>query len=620
MRTGKASCLAAGLAIAVLLAGPVAAQPGNDTPPCEAREALAHALARNPDLRWPQIRAACDQRIAEARAADPVGRAWFANAANGFEGVPLVLLKVLPDLAPEIWGRPEDFFSGFGLFPDPDIPDRILPRGLGVAGDGRPLDDQGRPLGEIDYGAKGKPLFVTLACGACHSGEAEIDGRRIVYDGAPNTRFDVRKWRAAFSALRQDYLSEEQIGTPDKPGETTRRLVALVAAKPAGFFARGLPGIPEDRVAPVDAGQRAIFAAAAPQILSALAKGSEIRAAAVALQQRAGSSYGHPDSPGLAGESAGQSDGSGDLLADLLAAQAADRLDALQADPLPEALPRFATVTDVPAVWNQADRTTGQWDGSVLDRFWRNIAAQLPIVGKPGRLDLWNAALAGEYLTTLPSPPWPFDVDLPKAARGEAIFARNCGTCHRPRNDSRYPQIGTDANRARVLNAAASQVLLQGFRAACHDPDFHYQDRLGRRVAPCAMPDYRVLRDTVRPANQGYLAPPLDGIWLRAPYLHNGSVPTLAQLLQPATRPARFLRGAIAYDGAGMGWVWQPDQRERLAPRHPTLWVHDTGRDGLGNGGHDTDLMIDGRLHRLDWSDPAHAAEFEMLMEYLKTL
>ena len=69
-----------------------------------------------------------------------------------------------------------------------------------------------------------------------------------------------------------------------------------------------------------------------------------------------------------------------------------------------------------------------------------------------------------------------------------------------------------------------------------------------------------------------------------------------------------------------MGWVWQPDQRERLAPRHPTLWVHDTGRDGLGNGGHDTDLMIDGRLHRLDWSDPAHAAEFEMLMEYLKTL
>lgn len=30
--------------------------------------------------------------------------------------------------------------------------------------------------------------------------------------------------------------------------------------------------------------------------------------------------------------------------------------------------------------------------------------------------------------------------------------------------------------------------------------------------------------------------------------------------------------------------------------------------------------MIDGRLHRLDWSDPAHAAEFEMLMEYLKTL
>jgi hypothetical protein len=42
----------------------------------------------------------------------------------------------------------------------------------------------------------------------------------------------------------------------------------------------------------------------------------------------------------------------------------------------------------------------------------------------------------------------------------------------------------------------------------------------------------------------GYVAQPTDGLWLRAAYLHNGSVPTLADLLeQPQNRPKAFLRG-----------------------------------------------------------------------------
>ena len=39
----------------------------------------------------------------------------------------------------------------------------------------------------------------------------------------------------------------------------------------------------------------------------------------------------------------------------------------------------------------------------------------------------------------------------------------------------------------------------------------------------------------------GYANMPLDGLWLRAPYLHNGSVPTLRALLFPDERPAVFL-------------------------------------------------------------------------------
>jgi hypothetical protein len=53
----------------------------------------------------------------------------------------------------------------------------------------------------------------------------------------------------------------------------------------------------------------------------------------------------------------------------------------------------------------------------------------------------------------------------------------------------------------------------------------------------------------------GYANAPLDGLWLRAPYLHNGSVPTLRDLLEPvASRPAAFYRGYDVYDAARVGW------------------------------------------------------------------
>jgi len=589
---------------------------------CSARSALFVAVEAQPDLTWPDIRSACETSIAAAKAADPIGHTWFVNAGNGFIGVPLVLLMVLPDLAPEIWGAPDDFFASFGLFPDPNLPDRILPRGLGVTGAaGRPVGSDGRPTGEIDY-AQPQPLFVTLACGACHSGQIDLGDRHVVMDGAPNTQFDVRKWRSAFSALHADYLTWGQIGTAEEPGSTTKTLIDLVSSKPEGYFARGLPQIPDNKIAAVDAVQRAFFTQEAVRVLTGLADSSAARAAAVALQARPGSSYGHgDDSPGLAGHSAGQSDGSGDLLADLIAGQAAraGKIQELLTGPLPEALPRFATVTDSSAVWNQSDRSVGQWDGSVLERFWRNIAAQLPIVGVPDKIDLMNAGIVAEFLMGLPAAPYPFDVDLSKAAKGEALFAENCGNCHRPRNEQRYPEVDTDMNRAQVLNPAGSAMFLAAFQRACHDASFGYTDNYGRYVEPCTMPAYRILRDTTEVANLGYLAPPLDGIWARAPYLHNGSVPTLAHLLKPDTRPVTFLRGVIEYDTKHVGWMWKAERREAYATEYPTVSIHDARRDGWSNRGHNRDMVIAGRMLRLDWSDPSLSDQFDALLEYLKT-
>src|SRR3954451_21868538 len=107
-------------------------------------------LAANAGIDWKGLRAACEAEQAAYKQSNPVGFSWFANAANGFSGFPYLLQRILPELAPEIWGRPEEGFARFGFFPDPD-PRRPLPRGLGVAAAaGRPIEpkDPGTPLGE----------------------------------------------------------------------------------------------------------------------------------------------------------------------------------------------------------------------------------------------------------------------------------------------------------------------------------------------------------------------------------------------------------------------------------------------------------------------------------------
>jgi hypothetical protein len=100
----------------------------------------------------------------------------------------------------------------------------------------------------------------------------------------------------------------------------------------------------------------------------------------------------------------------------------------------------------------------------------------------------------------------------------------------------------------------------------------------------------------------GYNPPFLDGIWLRAPYLHNGSVPTLRALLEPpAKRPALFWRGYDVYDQKDVGFDWRSDEAKRVGT------PHDTSLRGNSNRGHEFGTGLAQR-------------EKEALLEYLKTL
>src|SRR5262249_60325076 len=92
--------------------------------------------------------------------------------------------------------------------------------------------------------------------------------------------------------------------------------------------------------------------------------------------------------------------------------------------------------------------------------------------------------------------------------------------------------------------------------------------------------------------SEGYQAPPLDGIWATAPYLHNGSVPTLYHVLNSKKRPKLFTRSYKTdkedYDAKKVGWKFEELKEEpdaKKTPPHETRKVYDTTQPGRGNGG-----------------------------------
>jgi hypothetical protein len=104
------------------------------------------------------------------------------------------------------------------------------------------------------------------------------------------------------------------------------------------------------------------------------------------------------------------------------------------------------------------------------------------------------------------------------------------------------------------------------------------------------------------PAN-GYVAPPLDGVWITAPYLHNGSVPNIEAVLNSKLRPVYWERdfNKPVYDYEKIGWVYE----EKTKPTAKK--TYNTQLPGYGNHGH-------------YFGDHLSSQERKAVIEYLKTL
>jgi hypothetical protein len=264
---------------------------------------------------------------------------------------------------------------------------------------------------------------------------------------------------------------------------------------------------------------------------------------------------------------------------------------------LEAALPKAPGPSDVPAAWMQANRAGFQWDNSIERVVAREAGASLTVSGgDPLAINMENIALAGAFVEHLPSAPYPFDVDSEKAARGKLLFDAACQSCHQPRNPGVMgpAETGTDPNRVLAVTDFALTTLTTEVREGCKIPACYAKDG-------SALPDVDIWKMT-----GGYASLPLDGAWATAPYLHNGSVPTLKQLLT-GDRPDKFYRGNTTYDQDIVGFTWDK-------ATNPDAVVYDTSLAGFSNTGH-TGAQFNGRIN---WaSAPDKLAD---LLEYLKTL
>lgn len=250
-------------------------------------------------------------------------------------------------------------------------------------------------------------------------------------------------------------------------------------------------------------------------------------------------------------------------------------------------------IADYPSIWNQGPRAGMylHWDGNNNNPDERNRTAALALVA-PGNLNFDSLYRLQQWLKDLPAPKYPYKVDQTLIAKGKPLFEANCASCHdilnRPDKlslETVVPigQIQTDRGRldSYTYDLASNQYLLFS--------DITYRGEDKR---------FKSYRKT-----NGYASVPLDGIWLRSPYLHNGSVPTMGDLLaKPEDRPQSFYRGYDVYDQGSMGFVSTVAEE-----KGKSFFKYDTALAGNGNGGHlyGTELAND---------------EKEALIEYLKTL
>ncbi len=257
---------------------------------------------------------------------------------------------------------------------------------------------------------------------------------------------------------------------------------------------------------------------------------------------------------------------------------------------------------DLPSIWNQRQREGMQlhWDGNNSSVEERNRSAAFGAGARPAILDRPAMKRTADWLRDKAKPaPFPKSkIDPALAAKGQPLYERYCAACH--------GKSGTDFAGEYVGKVTD----IADIRTDRHRLDSYTRElSANQNLLYAGYPEERFTH--FRKTN-GYANQPLDGIWLRAPYLHNGSVPTLRDLLEPAAlRPKTFFRGYDVYDFARVGFL-----SNVAAEKGRTFFLYDTAVPGNGNAGHADPAPLPAPLQ---YGTNLPTAEKDAIVEYLKT-
>lgn len=241
--------------------------------------------------------------------------------------------------------------------------------------------------------------------------------------------------------------------------------------------------------------------------------------------------------------------------------------------------------SDYPPIWHQKPREGLQlhWDGNNTSVDERNLSAALGAGVTPTTVDHEGIQRVADWLWELLPPSYPYEIDPELAATGKRLFEQNCASCHafggkEVGTVAPIAEIGTDPHR---LDSYTEKLLANQNTLYAGYPE-----------------RFKFFRKT-----NGYANMPLDGVWLRGPYLHNGSVPTMRDLLnQPEERPAVFYRGNDEFDQEKLGFVSTVAESNGKS-----YFKFDTSLPGNSNSGH-------------LYGTELEPSEKDALVEYLKGL
>lgn len=254
---------------------------------------------------------------------------------------------------------------------------------------------------------------------------------------------------------------------------------------------------------------------------------------------------------------------------------------------LPEVVP-----TDVPAWWQLKKKNSMFFTALGRGDFARIMMASNLLTmtdsTEAATVDA-NFANVAAYIKSIEAPPYPNPTNSALVTQGETIFNTNCAACHGTYNNGNetYPNYLVNLDFVKT-----DPKLIEAYTQYGDYVQWYNNSWLGKGNKAGKL----VIEN-------GYIAPPLDGVWATAPYLHNGSVPTLETLLNSSKRPTYWKRtfDNTDYNHTEVGWNYTVETNA------PNAQTYNTTLSGYGNYGH-------------TFGDKLNDTERQALLEYLKTL